>query len=178
MGRRSWVQPSQAESTKGKDVVIGEEWPPRMIKPKCPKDDQWWKNEGSKPQKCPKVTLDILMAKYQEGRVGIRGRENRTIRNSKLDSPVSLSQASMFAAESLSDKLSQTLPYRNSEGRDLHCQGYHLASYFLVGPPMPGPLGPLPMMCPPWVGWYRPWIHCRCTSPGMVRTCSGFGYEG
>jgi hypothetical protein len=34
------VQPSQAESTKGKNVVIGEERPPRMIKPKSLKDDQ------------------------------------------------------------------------------------------------------------------------------------------
>jgi hypothetical protein len=28
------VQPSQAESTKGNDVIIGEERPPKMIKPK------------------------------------------------------------------------------------------------------------------------------------------------
>jgi hypothetical protein len=43
------VQPSQAESTKGKEVVIGEERPLKMIKPKSPKDGQWQKNEGSKP---------------------------------------------------------------------------------------------------------------------------------
>jgi hypothetical protein len=32
--------------------------------------------------------------------------------------------------------------------------------YFPVGPPMHGPWGPPLMMyllCPPWVGWYRPW---------------------
>jgi hypothetical protein len=40
-GKKVLVQPSQAESTKGKEVVIGEEWPPRMIKPKTPKDRQW-----------------------------------------------------------------------------------------------------------------------------------------
>jgi hypothetical protein len=34
------VRPSQAESTKGKEVIIGEERPPRMIKPKSPKDGQ------------------------------------------------------------------------------------------------------------------------------------------
>jgi hypothetical protein len=34
------VQPSQAESTKGKEVVIGEERPLKMIKPKNPKDGQ------------------------------------------------------------------------------------------------------------------------------------------
>jgi hypothetical protein len=43
------VRPSQAELTKGKGVVIGEEWPLRMIKPKSLKDGQWRKNEGSKP---------------------------------------------------------------------------------------------------------------------------------
>jgi hypothetical protein len=38
-GNKVLVQPSQAESTKGKDVVIGEERPSRMIKPKSPKGD-------------------------------------------------------------------------------------------------------------------------------------------
>jgi hypothetical protein len=35
------VHQSQAESTKGKEVIIGEERSPRMIKPKSPKDGQW-----------------------------------------------------------------------------------------------------------------------------------------
>jgi hypothetical protein len=47
-GKKVLVQPSQAESTKGKEVIIGEERPPRMIRPKSPKDGQWQKNEGSK----------------------------------------------------------------------------------------------------------------------------------
>jgi hypothetical protein len=62
--------------TKGKEVIIGEEWPPKMIKPKSPKDGQWQKNEGGKPQQCPKATFHILMAKYKEGRAGIRWCEN------------------------------------------------------------------------------------------------------
>jgi hypothetical protein len=33
------VQPSQAKSTKGKEVIIGEERPPRMIKTK--KSEGW-----------------------------------------------------------------------------------------------------------------------------------------
>jgi hypothetical protein len=33
------VQPSQAETTKGKEVIIGEERLPRMIMPKSLKDD-------------------------------------------------------------------------------------------------------------------------------------------
>jgi GH43 family beta-xylosidase len=40
-GKKVLVWPSQAKSTKGKDVIIGEEWPSRMIKPKSPKDGQW-----------------------------------------------------------------------------------------------------------------------------------------
>jgi hypothetical protein len=70
------VQSSQAESIKGKEVVIGEERPSRMIKAKSLKDGHWQKNEGSKPQRRPKATFDILMAKYKEGSAGIRGREN------------------------------------------------------------------------------------------------------
>jgi hypothetical protein len=41
------VRLSQAESTKEKGVIIGEERPPRMIKPKNLKGDQWQKNEGA-----------------------------------------------------------------------------------------------------------------------------------
>jgi hypothetical protein len=47
-GKKILVLPSQAESTKGNEVVIGEERPPRMVKPKSLKDVQWQKNEGSK----------------------------------------------------------------------------------------------------------------------------------
>jgi hypothetical protein len=53
---------------QGKDIIVGEERPPRMIKPKSLKDDQWQKNEGGKPQQRPNATFDILMAKYKEGR--------------------------------------------------------------------------------------------------------------
>jgi hypothetical protein len=43
------VRPSQAESTKGKEVIIGEERQPRIIRPKNPKIGRWKKNERSKP---------------------------------------------------------------------------------------------------------------------------------
>jgi hypothetical protein len=48
-------------------MVIGEEWPPRMIKPMSPKDGQCQKNEGRKLQRHPKATFDIRMAKNKEG---------------------------------------------------------------------------------------------------------------
>jgi hypothetical protein len=40
-GKKVLVQPSQAEMTKGKEVIIGEEQPPRIIKPKSSKDGRW-----------------------------------------------------------------------------------------------------------------------------------------
>jgi hypothetical protein len=110
-GKNVLVRPSQVKPTKGKKVIIGEGRPPRMIKPKCPKDSQWRKNEWSKLQKCPKTTFNILMAKYKEGSASIRGHKNGTIQNTKLDNPVSLSQASTSIAGSSSGKRSWTPPH-------------------------------------------------------------------
>jgi hypothetical protein len=93
-GKKVLFQPSQVKSTKGKDIIIGEERPPRMIKPKSLKGSQWQKNEGGKPQQRLKTTFNILMAKYKEGTAGIRGHKNRTIQNTKSDSQVSLGQVS------------------------------------------------------------------------------------
>jgi hypothetical protein len=62
--------------TKGKEVIVGEEWSPRMIKPQSSKDGQWQKNEGSKPQQRMNATIDILMAKYKEDTTDIRERKN------------------------------------------------------------------------------------------------------
>jgi hypothetical protein len=107
-GKRVLVWSSQTESTKGKEIVTGEERPPRMIKPKSPKDGQWQKNKGSKPQQHTKATFDILMAKYKEGRAGIRGHKNRTIRNPKSDSSVFQSQASTSTVGGSFSKQSQT----------------------------------------------------------------------
>jgi hypothetical protein len=72
-GKKVLVQPSQTKLAKGKEVVVGEERPPRMIKPKSLKGGQWQKNKRSKLQRCPKATFDILMAKYKEGRANNRG---------------------------------------------------------------------------------------------------------
>jgi hypothetical protein len=109
-GKKVMVRLSQANSTKGKEVVIGEEMQPRMIKPKSLKATQWKKNERNKAQSHPKATFDILMAKYRDGKVGIREHENQTIQNPKSDHPVSLDQTSTYAADSSSSKRSRTLP--------------------------------------------------------------------
>jgi hypothetical protein len=89
------------------------------------------------------------------------GTKNRTIRNPKPDSPVSLSRASTSVAGRLSGKQSQTTQQQHSEGRERRHQDYHLTPHFLVRPPMLRPWGPPPMMfppCPPWAGWYGPWV--------------------
>jgi hypothetical protein len=99
-GNKVLVRPSQAKSTKGKEIIIGEELPSRMIKSKSPKDGQWQKNERSKSQQRPKATFGILMAKYKEGRAGIMEHKNWTIQNAKLDNSVSLRQASSSTAGS------------------------------------------------------------------------------
>jgi hypothetical protein len=79
-GKKVLVRPSQAESIKGKEVVIGEVRQPRMIRPKNQEIDRWKKNKRSKPRSHSKVTFDILMAKYRDGKAGFRGHEYRTIR--------------------------------------------------------------------------------------------------
>jgi virulence-associated protein VagC len=78
-GKKVLVWPSQVELTKGKEVIIGEERQSRMIMPKNLKIDRWKKNERSKQQSHPKVTFDVLMAKYRDGKADIRGRKNWTI---------------------------------------------------------------------------------------------------
>jgi hypothetical protein len=45
-GKKVLVKPSQAKSTKGKEVIIEKERLPKMIKPKSLNDGQWQKNEG------------------------------------------------------------------------------------------------------------------------------------
>jgi hypothetical protein len=47
-GKKVLVQPSQAESTKGEEVIIGEERQPKMIRPKNLEIGQWKKNQRSK----------------------------------------------------------------------------------------------------------------------------------
>jgi hypothetical protein len=75
-GKKVLVWPSQAES---KDVVIGEERQPRMMRVKNLEIGRWKKNERSKSRSHPKVTFDILMAKYRDGKAGIRGRKQQII---------------------------------------------------------------------------------------------------
>jgi hypothetical protein len=86
-----------------------------MIRPKNPKIGRWNKNEGSKPRSGPKVTFDILIAKYKGGKDSIKGHKNEAIWFPKPDYPVSLDQASTSAAGSSYNNQSRTPSRRNSE---------------------------------------------------------------
>jgi hypothetical protein len=55
-GKKVLLRPSQAETIKRNEVIIGEEWPLRMIKPKSPKNGQWQNNEGGNAAQRPPLT--------------------------------------------------------------------------------------------------------------------------
>jgi hypothetical protein len=93
-GKKVLVWPSQAESTKGKEAIIGEERQLRMIRSKNPEVGRWKKNEISKSRSRPKATFNIRMVKYRDDKVGIRGHENRTIRFFEIRSVLVLQEAS------------------------------------------------------------------------------------
>ena len=69
-GNKVLIRSSQAESTKGKEVIIGEEHKPKMMKPKNPEVGCWKVNEQNKAPRKPKVTFDLLLDKYQRGKAG------------------------------------------------------------------------------------------------------------
>ena len=46
-GKKVLIRPSQAEAAKGKNVVVGDERKPRMVKPKSPEVGQWKVNEAN-----------------------------------------------------------------------------------------------------------------------------------
>jgi hypothetical protein len=78
-----------------------------MSRPKNLKIGQWKKNGRSKPRSCPKTTFDIIMAKYQDGKAGIRGHKNQTIWFPKPDHTVSLDQTNTSVAGSSSNNQSR-----------------------------------------------------------------------
>jgi hypothetical protein len=82
-GKKVLVQPSQVESPKGKDLIIGEEHPPRMIKLKSSKDGQWRRASHSDAQRPPSTSSwpSIRKARLTSGIVKTRpfGIPNRTV---------------------------------------------------------------------------------------------------
>jgi hypothetical protein len=109
-GKKVLVRPSQAELTKGKEVVIGEERQLRMTRPKNIEIGRWKKNERRKSRSPPKATFNILMAKYRDGKADIRGCKNYNIWFPKVDHVVSLDHANTFVPGRSSSNQSRTLP--------------------------------------------------------------------
>jgi hypothetical protein len=85
-GKKVLVRPSQAETTKGEEVIIGEERPLRMIKPKSTNDGQWQKNEGASrndAQRPPSTSSRLSTRKVGLASRGVKMRPseipNRTV---------------------------------------------------------------------------------------------------
>jgi cytidylate kinase len=65
MGKRVLVRMDQAETTKGKNVIISDELRNWMIKPNNPKICMWKENVLRRLAKRIKPTLAMLIEKYQ-----------------------------------------------------------------------------------------------------------------
>ena len=138
-GKKILIRPSQAESTKGKNVVIGEARKPKTFKPRSPEVGRWKANERRQSPPRPKANFDTLLAKYKDGRAGVRKREEKYAKNSRPAHSV----GSSSSRASTSGKRSRTPP-RSRLGEEDHQYDYfHDAPRPPFGPPMPGPWGPL-----------------------------------
>ena len=58
------IRSDQAESAKGKNVVVDDSAVPRMVKPKGPEVGMWKVNEGKKPITKARPTVKHLLDKY------------------------------------------------------------------------------------------------------------------
>jgi hypothetical protein len=82
-GKKVMVQPSQVESTKGKEIIIKEDRPPMMIKPKSLRDGQWAEEWEEKAAEVPKCHIQHPHGQVQRGQGRYQGAW-------KSDHPVSL----------------------------------------------------------------------------------------
>jgi hypothetical protein len=80
-GKKILVRPSQAEATKGKNVIIGESR--EKVRPTAKK---------------PKRTFDELSAKYKKVNGHTKDRQNRNVQMVKLELPVFPRQADVSVA--------------------------------------------------------------------------------
>jgi hypothetical protein len=65
MNKKILVRTDQAETTKGKNVVVSDDFHNRMIKPHNPEVGVWKENMLQKPAKRVKPMLAMLIEKYQ-----------------------------------------------------------------------------------------------------------------
>ena len=82
-GKKVLIRPSQAESTKCKNVVIGTAKKSRTFKPRSPEVGHWKTNERRQSPPCPKACFDIVLAKYKDGQAGVRKHEEKHVKDSR-----------------------------------------------------------------------------------------------
>jgi hypothetical protein len=63
-GKKCLVHPNQADTTKGKSVVVLDEPRVKILKPRNPEPGEWRVNRQPKPHYQVKPTLDMLLEKY------------------------------------------------------------------------------------------------------------------
>jgi hypothetical protein len=62
--RKILVQIDQADTTRGKNVIVSNELWNRMIKPRSPNAGVWKENTSRKPNRRVRPTLSMLIDKY------------------------------------------------------------------------------------------------------------------
>jgi hypothetical protein len=156
-GKKILIRPSQAETTKGKNVIIGESR--EMVRPTT---------------KTPKPTLDEPSAKYKKDNAHTKSRQNWIVRKVIPKLPVSPCQANVSVAGRCGDSrklesfLNSKLCSQDRRERKLH-------TTMLFPPfrhPMPKPLGRSPMMFQPyspWFHWYAPLMQDESFYPRSAK---------
>jgi hypothetical protein len=66
--KRVLVRTDQAESTKGKKVLVSDELNTQLVKPRNPEPRVWKKNERRKTRPEWRLTSSFLIDKYTRGR--------------------------------------------------------------------------------------------------------------
>jgi hypothetical protein len=138
------VRPLQAETTKGKNVMIGES-----------REKVRLTTKKSKP------TFNEPSAKYKKGNAHTKSRQNRNVQKVKLELPVFPHSVDISVAGRRGDSKQQ----KSSSKAKLHSQDrqerklHTTMSFPSLKQLMPKPYRPSPMMFnpySPWFGWYAP----------------------
>ena len=81
-GKKVLIRQSQAESNKGKNVVICTTREPKTFKHRSPEVGRSKTNERRQSPPHPKASFDTLQAKYKDGWAGARKREEKYVEDS------------------------------------------------------------------------------------------------
>jgi hypothetical protein len=143
-GKKILIRLSQAETTKGKNIIIGENR--EKVRPTTKK---------------LKPTFDKPSTKYKKGNAHIKSRKNCNVWKVKPELPVSPRQADISVAGRCRDsKQSKSSLKAKLRSQDRPKRKLHTTALFPpFRHPMPKPWGPSPMVFhpyAPWFDWYVP----------------------